>query len=240
MAKQSPASAALSGTATLPPPFRHHHFAQQVPSSGRRPLTQTRRKGQGRGEEGTQNGRPMDYDGSQATPTGAADEFLPVILPKSRHWGAEHKYLAQVVARLGQERGFRAIHEEPVSGGRVDVALRRANFAIACEISVTTEVAHELGNARKCMAGGFQHVILIATDEGKRVRLQRACAETKQPEIRVCSPDEFAQFLDTLSVPEPSEKTGARLQGPSESAETICLMRWRSEERPSAKLLHNP
>lgn len=144
--------------------------------------------------------------GLESSPSSSPDAFLPVIHPKSRHWGAEHKYLAQVVARLGQERGFRAIHEEPVSGGRVDVSLRRADLAIACEISVSTEVTHELGNARKCLAAGFQHVVLIATDEGKRSRLHSASAELGRPEIRVCSPEELAQFLDTLQVPEAGEK----------------------------------
>lgn len=132
--------------------------------------------------------------------------LLPVVVPKSRLWGAEHKYLAHVVTRLGQERGFKAVSEEPVAGGRVDVALRRADVSVACEISVSTEVTHEVGNARKCLAASFQHVVIVSTDEGKRRRLQKALADGGLAAVLVCAPDELAVFLDTMGRPEPSEK----------------------------------
>jgi len=135
-----------------------------------------------------------------------ANEFLPVIVPKSRFWGQKHKSLAQLVARLGQERGFKAIHEEPVAGGRVDVALRRDDVSVACEISVSTEVTHELGNARKCLAASFSHVVLISSDEGKRMRLRNALADEGLADILVQSPDELAVFLDSLGEPAPTEK----------------------------------
>lgn len=128
------------------------------------------------------------------------------MVPKSRLWGAEHKYLAHVVTRLGQERGFKAVSEEPVAGGRVDVALRRADVSVACEISVSTEVTHEVGNARKCLAASFQHVVIVSTDEGKRRRLQKALADGGLAAVLVCAPDELAVFLGTMGRPEPSEK----------------------------------
>ena len=41
--------------------------------------------------------------------------------------------------------------EEPTPGGKgsVDVALRRDDFSIACEISVTSTVAQEVGNVHE-------------------------------------------------------------------------------------------
>lgn len=150
---------------------------------------------------------PMNsYPQAEAAAAKAPDVFLPVLMPKSRHWGAEHRYLAHVAARLGQERGFRAVTEEPVAGGRVDVALRRDDLAIACEISVSTEVLHEVGNARKCLAASFEHVVLISTDEGKRTRLKNTLAEEGLAQVLVHSPEELAIFLDTLGDPTPQEK----------------------------------
>lgn len=133
-----------------------------------------------------------------------AADFLPVMVAKGRgqadQSGQQHKYLTHLVARLGQERGFRAVLEEPVGNGRVDVALRRDGLSIACEISVSTEVTHELGNAKKCLAGGFQHVILITPDDSKRKRLAKALGQDAALKaVRVCSPEELALFLDSLA-----------------------------------------
>lgn len=135
-----------------------------------------------------------------------AADFLPVMVAKGRREagqsGQQHKYLTHLVARLGQERGFRAVLEGPVGNGRVDVALRRDGLSIACEISVSTEVTHELGNAKKCLAGGFQHVILVTPDDGKRKRLANALGQDEALNaVQVCSPEELALFLDSLAQP---------------------------------------
>lgn len=139
-----------------------------------------------------------------------AADYLPTAHPKGRHTdqsNTKHRYLKHLVARLGQERGFLAVLEEAVPGGRVDVALKRDEMAIACEISVSTEVTHELGNAKKCVDRGFQHVLLISEDEGKRERLRNALVkEVALQEVRVCSPEELARFLDSLGGPDHSDE----------------------------------
>jgi hypothetical protein len=45
--------------------------------------------------------------------------------------------------------------------GSVDVALEKGGRRIACEVSVTTDAEHELGNVQKCLAAGFETVILV-------------------------------------------------------------------------------
>ncbi len=139
-----------------------------------------------------------------------AADYLPVIHPHGRYEqkpDSQHRYLKHLVARLGQERGFLAVMEEAVPGGRVDVALRRDGVTVACEISVSTEVTHELGNARKCLGGGFRYVMLITEDDGKRQRLKNALAQDDLLQgVAVCSPEELALFLDTLTQPNQSDE----------------------------------
>ena len=152
------------------------------------------------------------YSGAAEPSISKAADFLPVIMPKGRleqrPGNQHHKYLTHLVARLGQERGFLAVLEEAVGSGRVDVALRRDGVSIACEISVSTEVTHELGNAKKCLAGRFQHVILVTPDDGKRKRLAVALGQDEAlKRVQVCSPEELALFLDSLSQPDqPDER----------------------------------
>jgi len=67
--------------------------------------------------------------------------------------GAEHKYLQHVIKRLSIERDFGRRSRAP-SDGQVDVALHREGLSIACEVSVTTGIEHELGNVRKCWTRG--------------------------------------------------------------------------------------
>jgi len=144
------------------------------------------------------------YTEPTESPVANAADYLPVIMPKGRQkqrsGNQQHKYLTHLVARLGHERGFLAVLEEPVGSGRVDVALRRDGVSVACEISVSTEVTHELGNAKKCLAGGFRYVILVTPDDGKRKRLTNALSQHDMPEgVLVCSPEELALFLDSLA-----------------------------------------
>lgn len=65
--------------------------------------------------------------------------------------------------QLAEERGFRATIKETILGGdgRVDVSLVRGGRRVACEISVTTGKDWELGNIEKCLAAGYDEVVLI-------------------------------------------------------------------------------
>jgi hypothetical protein len=133
----------------------------------------------------------------------ANDPFLPVAVARGRLRGKEHRRISDIIARLGQERGFLATLEKPVSNGRVDVALERTGLAVACEVSVSTEVTHELGNAAKCIKHGFHHVLLVSTDEGKRERLRIATNSPEFVVVKVVSLEELANFLDSLLPPDP-------------------------------------
>ena len=49
--------------------------------------------------------------------------------------------------------------------GSVDVALERDGRAVACEISVSTNPEQELGNIQKCLAAGFETVLVISPEK---------------------------------------------------------------------------
>ena len=69
--------------------------------------------------------------------------------------------------------------EKPVLDGLgiVDVVLEKpACTPVACEICVTISPEHEVENAAKCLAAGFENVFLVAPDQDvlNRVRTRAA------------------------------------------------------------------
>jgi hypothetical protein len=93
-------------------------------------------------------------------------ERPPVAAPTPGRGGEHHKYLQQLIKRWAEARGYSVIIEKPILDGlgSVDVALEKGSRAIACEVSVTTDTQHEIGNVQKCLAAGFQDVILISSE----------------------------------------------------------------------------
>jgi hypothetical protein len=123
--------------------------------------------------------------------------------------GEEHKYLQHLIKRLAEERGFRAVIEEVVDGGQVDVALRRDDIAIACEVSVTTSTDHELDNIRKCVSAGFAQVWLVVPDKKRRDKLAKVAAELGQA-VRYLAGEDLVPAFESLA---PAPATRERVVG---------------------------
>src|SRR5262249_3120389 len=81
--------------------------------------------------------------------------------------GEHHKYLQQLIKRWAEARGYTVIIEKSILDGlgSVDVALEKGSLSIACEVSVTTDPDHEIGNVQKCLAAGFETVILVSSEK---------------------------------------------------------------------------
>jgi len=81
----------------------------------------------------------------------------------------------------------------------VDVALERDGREIACEICVTTDVQHEIENVQKCLASGFERVILIAVDDRTRRKVQQAVhaqvPNEQTDKIEVLAPEDLFTSL---------------------------------------------
>jgi hypothetical protein len=122
--------------------------------------------------------------------------------------GPEHQYLQELVKRWAEAKGYRATVEEPLpSGGKVDVALRREGHSLACEISVSTGAEHETANVEKCLAAGFDEVVLLSLHRGilgkVREAVEKKVEEKDRGRLHFMSPEEFFTFLD---APEPAAK----------------------------------
>ena len=115
--------------------------------------------------------------------------------------GAEHTYLQELIKRWAEERGFRAVVEEQIPGGResVDVALYRGDTRIACEITVTTPLEYETGNVEKCLAAGFGAVAVVSLKKGRLQKLEKLLAKSLPPEkferVRLFTPEELLAWL---------------------------------------------
>ena len=82
----------------------------------------------------------------------------------------------------------------------MDVSLERDNKSIACEISVTSTGEQEMKNIQKCLAAGYEEVILLSTDQrGLNALHKRATAELEAASferIRFLLPEEFVSHLE--------------------------------------------
>jgi len=119
--------------------------------------------------------------------------------------GSEHKYLQQLIKQWAEGMGFRATIEENVLGNRgVDVGLRKGDVSVACEICITTEDLHELGNVRKGLSAGYRHVAVVCPNL-KRLAKLRAVVEAdlsppEREQVRFFVPDELFAFVQELEV----------------------------------------
>lgn len=146
------------------------------------------------GEEAREISEPRVLRATTATPR-----------PEPREQGGggkQHKYLAQLVKQLAEERGFKASIEEAILEGigRVDVALSRGDRKIAVEISVTTGKDWELQNVEKCLSAGYAEVLLVSTNARHLKSLARFIPENLDEAVRdkvqFLSPEGFIEYLD--------------------------------------------
>lgn len=131
----------------------------------------------------------------------------PVIPTKAPgRGGTQHSYLQNLIKKYAEERGFKATIEAQILGGTrfVDVSLSLGNTKIACEISITNTVEYEFGNIQKCLASGYNYVVLVCDKKNKLSKLQKMVAEqletTVVERVKFLEPDGFLSFLDELEA----------------------------------------
>lgn len=115
-----------------------------------------------------------------------------------------HRYLQNIIKRIGENNGFVATIERKIFGGigKVDVALENENLKIACEIAVTNTVEYELNNIQKCLASGFDKLAVISTDSKHLANIRKKAESVISTEqivkVHFLEPDSFNLFLESL------------------------------------------
>ena len=121
--------------------------------------------------------------------------------------GAQHQAIQRRIKKVAEEVGFKSTIEKEVLDGKggVDLLLERSDHTVACEISITTTIDHEVGNVVKCLKAGFSNVAVICLDERHREKIRSAVSGSLGTEVatRVSyyHPDQFIAHLETLRLP---------------------------------------
>jgi len=130
---------------------------------------------------------------------------IPVIEGKG---GTQHRYLQALIKRMAEEKGYRAIIEQPLpdGSGSVDVGLEKDGHKVACEISVTTGEAQELKNIEKCLVAGYEQVILCSPEkktlEKVKALLAEKYEESEKEKILLFRPEELFFHFEEQSTGE--------------------------------------
>ncbi len=125
--------------------------------------------------------------------------------PTSGRGGLAHKAIQRSLQQVAHEAGFSASIEEHIGDGAlVDLVITTAKEKIACEISVSTAVAHELGNLEKCIDAGFNSIILVSDDTSHIAKMSRAVRERNFDGIliSVFTSEEAEKYIRSLIVPD--------------------------------------
>ncbi len=136
--------------------------------------------------------------------------------------GEHHTYLQQLIKRWAENRGFSVVIEQPILDGlgSVDVALEKASQRIACEVSVTTDSEHEVQNVQKCLAAGFDTVILVSSEKkvlaAARHALVAALSSSQFRQVQFLAPEEAFSFLETVDITNKVAPEAARYADPQE------------------------
>ncbi|WP_395746698.1 type IV secretory system conjugative DNA transfer family protein [Prosthecobacter sp.] len=136
----------------------------------------------------------------------------PAVAADPGKGGHQHRIVQDRIRTVSEQMGFRAHLEMPVGAGRetVDVGLLRHDMRIACEISVTTTIDHEVGNVRKCLREDFNLVAVITADARRLRQIESAvsgCFENGEAsKVRYFQPEAFITYLATLTPPPEPEQ----------------------------------
>ena len=180
--------------------------------------------------------RETETDAGEATPPSAAAETLeppklfevqkraaPEIPPKNcetpnavrdlGRGGAQHQAIQKRIKEAAEAFGFRSVIEKPVLDGlgSIDLFLERTGQSIACEISISTTIDHEVGNVAKCLKAGLPSVAVICLSEERLQKIRQAVSGSLGAEaarrVEYFQPDPFIAHLKALQhpTPQPSE-----------------------------------
>lgn len=186
-------------------------------------------------------GSEKEIIGSVERPSVARESKPPRDLGKG---GAQHQAIQRRVKEAAEALGFRSVIEKQLSERQesMDLLLERGNQKIACEISVTTTIDHEVGNVTKCLKAGIPTVAIICLDEGRLRKIAAAVSGSLGAQaasaVSYYLPDAFIAYLQTIPLPVPKDSVTTR-QGykVKRSAPKLTLSEQRRREEMVNRVL---
>ena len=109
---------------------------------------------------------------------------------------------------MAESRGYKAAIEQvtPDGNGRVDVSLERNGKRIACEVSVTTGDEWEVHNIEKCLAAGYDEVIVCSNEIKNlrriKTRIESALSKEQQSKVLLYEAQEVFKYFDSQIIEE--------------------------------------
>jgi hypothetical protein len=132
--------------------------------------------------------------------------------------GVQHQAIQLRIKQAAEEFGFRGVIEKPVLDGQgsVDLWLERTGQIIACEISITTTIDHEVGNVAKCLKAGLPKVVVICLDEERLRKIAAAVSGSLGSEmayrVDYFQPDRFIAHIKKLPLETPKTTETAEMR----------------------------
>ncbi len=178
---------------------------------------------------------------TESPPTGARTKVRepappPAPVPVAGKGGRQHKYVQNMIKRWADGCGYRTdVELEILDGlGSVDVALSKGELRIACEVSITTSPEHEVGNVQKCLAAGFNYVVVVSQERPVLRKVEAAVnavlAAEQQAKVRYCTLEELFAFLEELNA------QAASTEGVVRGRKVKTQFKKVSEEEQKAKM----
>ncbi|MCL4873534.1 hypothetical protein KJ039_05590 [bacterium] len=115
--------------------------------------------------------------------------------------GVQHRYWQSVIKSYAEGKGYLAAIEELIPDGKetVDLGLERDGIRIAVEVSITTGIEHEAGNAAKCLNAGYGQVVALFLEEAKleefQIYIGKALPEIDSPKVLSGLVYDFCRFF---------------------------------------------
>lgn len=157
---------------------------------------------------------------SEVLPPVVVTELKPEVVSEKRtpnqpadlgKGGEQHKAMQRRIKEAAEGLGFRSVIEKQIAGSQesIDLLLERDDQKIACEISVTTTIDHEVGNVAKCLKTRLPQVAIICVSEDRLTKIANAVSGSLGTDaaarVAYYQPDQFIAHLKTLRQPVPKD-----------------------------------
>ncbi|MFH1970875.1 MAG: type IV secretion system DNA-binding domain-containing protein [Patescibacteria group bacterium] len=119
---------------------------------------------------------------------------------------SQHRYLQALIKKMAEEKGYKAVIEKPTPDGqgKVDVSLEKNGKKIACEVSLTTTDEQELKNIEKCLAAGYEKVILCSPEKKNLEKVKdlvsQKLKDADKEKVLFLQPEEMYFYLEEESA----------------------------------------